>query len=611
MTADEIMDLLPHQVDKNFLRKVEILAGDELGGDLLICGSERVELLPGLEDLMYYQQTRGKKVWAARCHCTACKDEFITKKHTGAKAIELMYGDDGCSYTMEPDADSGIQLDIDEYPGDMVCSQVVNEWEETYCPLCGSKVKMTWRESVRGGRTKAMNVAQLLAIGGYAVILYWLVCRQIGEHGIERLYVNPMDAYVLAEKKRILHFTHGRIDRYGNWHDDSLWRRTSRTYDVWDRIFHDWGSTYNRKSGVYLYPDTDSMVGTTGEKTGVFQYWKAEGDRPVEYLKLWKRYPSLENLIHAGCVRLVSELVERIYNYHHIYDADTELRKVIDPDKRKPHEMLRMTKAEFQKIPREHITLRNMEVICSFKQRGYGDSADRILELVKREGTGVTMSMMKAMGQSGCLSMDRTVRYMKKQGCHDREIHVLVDTRSMAQRLNDGAPLTQEELWPRQLMVTHDRLAELITLQEQKEKAEEYQRGFDRVLETCGSIEWTDGDLCIRLPRCNEDLVQEGQILRHCVGGYGKSHSEGQNLIFFVRRYRRPERSYYTLNISMGLEPKEIQLHGYGNERHGDKKQYSHKIPKKVRDFCNRWEREVLAPYCRSRYKENKKEKSA
>lgn len=62
--------------------------------------------------------------------------------------------------------------------------------------------------------------------------------------------------------------------------------------------------------------------------------------------------------------------------------------------------------------------------------------------------------------------------------------------------------------------------------------------------------------------------------------------------------YRRPERSYYTLQINMtGTIPREIQLHGYGNERHGDHKQFKHTIPKKVRDFCDRWERDVLLPW--------------
>ena len=67
--------------------------------------------------------------------------------------------------------------------------------------------------------------------------------------------------------------------------------------------------------------------------------------------------------------------------------------------------------------------------------------------------------------------------------------------------------------------------------------------------------------------------------------------------IFFIRHYRRPERPYYTLDIDMTGRPVEKQLHGYGNERHGQYKQYTHSIPKKVRDFCDRWKNEVLIPW--------------
>lgn len=88
------------------------------------------------------------------------------------------------------------------------------------------------------------------------------------------------------------------------------------------------------------------------------------------------------------------------------------------------------------------------------------------------------------------------------------------------------------------------------------------------------------------------------------VGGYSHSHVSGSPVLF-VRHRRRPERPYYTLNISLtGDAPRRLQLHGYGNERHGDKKQYTHTIPKKVLDFCDRWEREVLAPWWAKKQKQ-------
>lgn len=143
------------------------------------------------------------------------------------------------------------------------------------------------------------------------------------------------------------------------------------------------------------------------------------------------------------------------------------------------------------------------------------------------------------------------------------------------------------------------------------DKAAQWQRGFDAVVERYKDIQWNDGHLAVILPRSNSDLIQEGKVLRHCVGGYGESHSKGNQIILFVRHYRRPERSYYTLNMNFGTDvPAEIQLHGYGNERHGDRKQYPHCIPKEVRAFVERWKNKVVAPWWRQQNK-TAKEKTA
>jgi hypothetical protein len=61
-----------------------------------------------------------------------------------------------------------------------------------------------------------------------------------------------------------------------------------------------------------------------------------------------------------------------------------------------------------------------------------------------------------------------------------------------------------------------------------------------------------------------------------------------------LRHARRPERSWFTLNISVTKDkPTRIQLHGYGNEwAHGERLT----IPQRVLDFVDRWETEILLP---------------
>ena len=85
-------------------------------------------------------------------------------------------------------------------------------------------------------------------------------------------------------------------------------------------------------------------------------------------------------------------------------------------------------------------------------------------------------------------------------------------------------------------------------------------------------------------------------MLNHCVGRYGSSHVK-EDVILFVRHARRPERPWFTLNVDLREEtPREMQLHGYGNEwAHGIELH----IPERVRAFVDRWKKEVLGPVFR------------
>ena len=195
----------------------------------------------------------------------------------------------------------------------------------------------------------------------------------------------------------------------------------------------------------------------------------------------------------------------------------------------------------------------------------------------------------------------RVVRYLEKQDAIQEGVQLLIDYRKMLR--DSGLAEDGETLWPRELMVAHDRVAQLWTGRGNAS----YQMGFTSTYLQYRELEWTDGELCVVLPQTEMDLVAEGKTLRHCVGTYGKEHCSGRP-IFFIRHRRRPERSYYTLQINMTKAiPQEIQLHGYGNEHHGAHKQYRHKISQKVRDFCDHWKREVLMPWFAERRAADKK----
>jgi hypothetical protein len=256
----------------------------------------------------------------------------------------------------------------------------------------------------------------------------------------------------------------------------------------------------------------------------------------------------------------------------------------------KPHLMLEMDKASFRHFNREDAPIWSsiaLEQWLSYRDRGGKLDAVRFYDLwLKYKSDGMD-NMLEMMNDVPGLDIDRIDWYLVgKQGLRPDDLHYIPDTWALTRKLHTRFALTVNEMWPRNLITEHDRLSNLLAVAADKEM----EADFARVLDELGALEFTDGDLCIRLPRGLQDLVEESDKLLHCVKHYGDRHVSG-NPVFFVRHYRRPERSYYTLNEDLTAPaPKRLQLHGYRNDA-------VCKIPKKVLDFCDRWEREVLAPW--------------
>lgn len=323
------------------------------------------------------------------------------------------------------------------------------------------------------------------------------------------------------------------------------------------------------------------------------------------YIRMWQRCQGIENLVNAGFGELIGGIVEEVYLWGGGQAAAAG--KYLDTDKVKPAELLRLRKEDYRELPR-NLTKGELKSIQILRAAGDRTEIKRLMESVKGVSADMLAEEMKHCGGD----LEKYLRYFQRQALSLANLGLLRDTRNFAQRLAGDRELTQEEIWPRRLQQTHDRLAATLAVQRDAQKSAALQSGFDAVLERYCGLQWTDGDLTVILPRRNEDLIQEGETLRHCVGSYGEEHAEGENIILFIRHHRRPERSYYTLNVAFdGDIPRRIQLHGYGNERHGANKQYRHHIPRKVLDFVDRWEREILRPWWVRQKKRTNKEKTA
>lgn len=591
-----IREHLPEEPRKGLLNWARSHCDGELGPDYLTWSKRRFPIY----DMAYLMDNNTNPVryeWAAECNCLSCGGEFRTE-YVG-DTLKMWVDDAGDWWGLDPIM--GYPFDDDEGFENGYEVEVENQ-SSIQCQLCCTIAEPIKADKLYGGRMKQILVVSIETVGGYAAVMYWLVCRKIYPN-LEQYSVIPRDAYVLDENGKIHRYSHKNGGGYTAETDSGKWRACQRTRDSLYVLYHDWGSINNRKCGGIFYDDVPDLVGTTGEKTGLSGFASVNGIHSLEYLKLWSNHRSIENLVNTGWVNLVAKIVDDI---HSGGLADDVMAGVIDIEKSKPHEILGMRRSDMREIRNRGLqwsygTQRLFRVISSANIL----DAKQFIVNYQDFGESGMLAFLDLHRLYGDRDIAKLKRYLQKQNMQPRELGILLDTRNAERLLAGNRELTQEELFPRNLIGTHERLTVTRELNIDPLKAAEFQIGFDAVVEKFGDLQWTDGELCVILPKSYVDLAREGAVLRHCVGGYSSQHISGRDTIFFVRHYRRPDRCYYTLDIDMRGRPHRVQLHGYGNERHGKNKEYRHSIPKKVLDFCDRWEQEVLMPW----YYKNKNQK--
>lgn len=572
---------------------VDICDADALGQSLILYHREPVELCEPVKDVMdpedWERRARtAKRRWGARCTCTHCGDDFLAGYKKGG-GIVLAEGPDGQTYDgyAEPGPDANKYFD----------------GETLICPHCWQEGALTRRAGLRKGRTYQVLQAETINVEDYTVVMYWLVSRRLDDTGADGVLFLPHSALLVDREGKLRRFS---AKRTGQDVRDVIWIPRTYARDPMQMPYYSWEGASGRKVGGWTCGYGPDLEGRTGEKTALDKYIGAGGLWPGAYLHLWQKHPQVENLMRQGFASAVTgEIDQRLDNAACWSDlCDTPVVPWVDWGEVKPHRMLHMSKEAFREIRRKRWSAATASCWDRYRrQLGAVDALEfqRCCDQITVEEIEGLLDMVAAGWED--LRPARVVRYLEKQGLLADGVQHLIDYRKMLRDM--GIAETEETLWPRDLMAAHDRVAQNLT----GRFAKNVNLGFSATYVRLKPLEWTDGALCIVIPRAEQQLVDEGNVLRHCVGSYGSAHCSGKP-VFFVRHYRRPERSYYTLQMDLtGFAPREVQLHGYGNERHGPKKQYSHKIPREVREFCNRWEREVLAPWFKAQPKDGAREK--
>lgn len=483
----------------------------------------------------------GRKMRAVRCTCSEC----------GRSAV-LGY---------VPPSESGGGHYGFSHPSDFGHG-VTQDGQCTLCPVCESPVSVRCAATVgnREFSTAEATVLSASLLPGEPgepgerplVITGWQIRRLVNRYCGERYEVRPMEAYVFEARDayKLTGWTraysgnggyHAAV--YREWHQPKDWRET------WGRVDKVVGLTPelvaesclpNCKLDVYM-------------ANGAWRVLKS----PVAYLRLYQKYSQVENLVVQGCGYLLDGLIAEVMGHSDWnqnrkgFAALPELRL----EENRPAKMLGLTMDEFAVMRDQCWGLYHWRVYIKAKAAGdrmklpeditllheYG--SEDIGVVIGRAPVGKTLRyLMNQMMDWGAANdpYDEYAEYAADDDLLDADF--LVDYWNMAEQA--GWDLTIPAIrWPKNLVAAHDRAmnaSEAVLSRTLETK-------FRARAKVLAKFMYVSGPLLIRPAASQKDLTREGQLLDHCVAGYGKEIALGTKAIFLIRHAWAPRQPYFTL----------------------------------------------------------------
>lgn len=447
---------------------------------------------------------------AVEVTCSACGRTFLADKMDAG----------GCSHAWAP-APFGWR-----HP---TMAENVISGMDSMCPFCGAeaRVQHVGQISKRGIDDYAYTteIYRVPVEGGKdrLVVQDWQTCRIIEKNGHSWFHTCPWTAWVVEEKKIV------RLTGYTRYFS------TLMKHDLEQRktFLDDYGKM------KFLYPwDPAVLEGTTAENSKLDKYIDQGGECLVAYLALWRKRPTIENLVMQGCGGLVEELIAKEQETS-TYQRRPGIPKLkeIDWKEKQPNRMLHMNREEFRLVGRT-MTAQGLKLLIWARENHIPVQLPEGLKLLEKQRE---YGCSQILGLAGPEEFWRTMRYLDHK---DRDYTTLRDYRRMAASLEMDLENSQVR-WPKDLKAAHDKVMKLYA----RRKDEILQAGFSKRAEALAAYSWSRGGILIRPCASEAELRNEGKVLHHCVATYAEDHATGKTAIFFVRKAEAPKKPWYTLEL--------------------------------------------------------------
>lgn len=275
------------------------------------------------------------------------------------------------------------------------------------------------------------------------------------------------------------------------------------------------------------------------------EHRKYKGNFIICYLQLYCKHPNLEYLMKQGY-----DVIDEVYTGYWGGKAKLTPSALIDWKSNDLLKMLHLSRSEFKMLKGQEFLY---ESYIGYREKFPKLKSEDILNLAKVfKNEHVTLH--RCVEMTG-LSPQRIARYLSENRIF---IHDYLDYADQCRRLKYDMHDTAISM-PRDFHKMHGRCSEIIRLEHKRINSQAFKDNYSgrKVLE------YSSGKLFIRQPKSIQEIVDEGRILSHCVGGYAERHANGKLNIMFLRKKSDPDTPYYTVEVS--TSGKIVQCRGYKN----------------------------------------------
>lgn len=333
------------------------------------------------------------------------------------------------------------------------------------------------------------------------------------------------------------------------------------TYNCDNKVTNPWAGSFQYSADPYTI--TDESLKDSFMKYSAYELI----DRYIlaKYLQSYALYPQLEFLAKMNLMSIVDEIIngrlhKRIFDYS-AKNPKQFFKTLSTEEIRQLHTFSETVKAEHYgrqlnlcdlidrySYAKKRIKIKNMDEFFKafYAERGYLE--DKIFKILIKYN----------------IAPSKYLKYMNNQKKRKIDVNAstFYDYYYAAEKLNYD--LSQEIVkFPKDLRKAHDIAQKLVRQNEDKIKYEQYQKRYTKLKKM---YEYEDDNFCIVIPTGTNEIIQEGQKLRHCVASYANRHMSGQTTIVFIREKDDINTPLYTVEVDD--KTKNVrQAYGYKDTR--------------------------------------------